>query len=237
MLLQSFFDQLTYGELAQISIGGIEQEGVVDEVFPNVVSQINLGLLALAKRFPVRVSTIDIQENDSIKLYQLNSLYSVQTGVAPNNYLIDSVDDTFSDDVLKLEYITYVDTNGATQEVPFNILNNEDSIIKRNYNSFYVPATSDRLLTVYYRAKLQELDLDALDPDVDVIDIPPVFIEPLLYFVAARLHANRPTIDGQENTSMKYLQLYEKALVELDNEGLIEESYFTNYKLDDNGWL
>lgn len=237
MLVQSFFDQLTYGELAQVEIGGIETTGIVPEVYPNVVSQINLGLTALAKRFPIRVKSVDIQENSSVNLYILSSTYSIQTATAPNDYLIDTVSDTFSDDVLKMEYITYVDSDNQTQRVAFNVLDDEDAVIKREYNSFYVNTTEDRLLTVYYRAKLSELNADTLDPETDVIDLPPVFIEPLLYYVASRLHANRPTIDGQENTSLKYMQMYEKALLDIKDDGLFEETDFVNYKLDTNGWV
>lgn len=239
MLVQDFFDQLTYGELAQVEIGGIETTGIVPEVYPNVVSQINLGLIALAKRFPLKVVTVRVQEYDTINLYKLHTDFAVNGGSAePIKYIEDTVDDPFVNNVLKVEYIKdYTDAEYPV-EVPFNVLSDADSILKRTHNSFYIPDTSTpRPLNVTYRATLDAINLDTLDPDVDEIDIPPVLNEALLYFVAARLHANRPTIDGQENTSLKYMQMYESELAKIDNENLLVEADFDNCKLDDNGWV
>ena len=238
MLLQDFFDQLTYSELAQVSIGNIDAEGIVPEVYPHVVSQINLGLVALAKRFPLKVVTVRVQEYDTINLYRLHTDFAVTgAGAEPIRYIEDTVDDPFQNNVLKIEYFKdYTDAENPV-EVPFNILTNSDSILKRTHDSFYIPDTSDlRPLNVTYRATLDSLDINTLDPDTDEIAIPPVLNEAMLYYVAARLHANRPTIDGQENTSMKYLQMYEAEVAKIDNEDLLIEADFENHKLDTNGW-
>ena len=238
MLLQDFFDQLTYGELAQVSIGNVEQEGVVPENYPHVATQINLGLLALAKRFTLNTGTVKVQEYDTINTYQLHSDFSVNSASAePIKYIEDTVAEPFSDDVLKIEKIEDISDSEDITEIPYNILNNTDSILRRSYNKFYVPDSSGtRLLSITYRAAVKPLVIDTLDPDVDIIDIPPTLNQALLYYVAAKLHANRPTIDGQESTEAKYLNLYEKECVEIDTENLIEEDDFVNSKLDDNGW-
>lgn len=239
MLLQDFFDQLTYGELAQVSIGGIEQEGVVDEVIPNVVSHINLGLLKLSKRFSLKTETITLQEYDTINTYKLHTDYAVTDGgVEPIRYIEDSAEYPFKNNVIKIEYIEDVTDSENITEVPFNVLSDAESIRSRDYRTFYVPdVTSPRTLNVTYRAEPDALDPDTTTPETDEIAISPVLTEALLYFVASRIHANRPTIDGQENTSLKYMQMYEAEVAGIDNEDLLAEADFDNTKLDDNGWL
>ena len=51
MKLKEVFDQLTYGELSQLSIGGQAQGEITEENYARVVAHVNLGLSAIYKRF------------------------------------------------------------------------------------------------------------------------------------------------------------------------------------------
>ena len=78
MKLQTIFDQLIHGELSQLFIGGAETSDViVPDNYPKVISYINMGLLELYKRFPLRLKELVIQQNEGIGTYILDSNYAV----------------------------------------------------------------------------------------------------------------------------------------------------------------
>lgn len=54
MKLIEIFNQLTFGELAQLSMGGMDAGEINDKNYDAVLSHINLGLTALHKRFPLK---------------------------------------------------------------------------------------------------------------------------------------------------------------------------------------
>ena len=58
MLRTEVLDKFTYGELAQLSIGGLEDDGVRNKHLPQIITNINAGVLDLYKEFPLKTSEV-----------------------------------------------------------------------------------------------------------------------------------------------------------------------------------
>lgn len=81
MLLSELFDQLTYGELSSLFMGGVDCTGIQSESYPQVVSYVNMGLLAIYTRFPVHLQEVVIKLKDEVQIYYLDRKYA-QTNTA-----------------------------------------------------------------------------------------------------------------------------------------------------------
>jgi len=238
MLLSDIFEHLNYGELAQLSIGGADEDGIPVTAYPAIVSHLNMGLIELYKRLPLKIKSIQIQEYSSISTYYLQPDFAANSGSAePIKYLLDSATNQFTGDILKIERVTSSD---ATEigNLPLNDNNSDNSLYTPAYDALtaYEPDDST-ILTVYYRATPTKIVAAGLDPTTTDIPIPDSVLEALVYFIAARAHTNTPALEGQPNVSSMYLQKFEGSLQRIENAALIENDNTANEKLDSNGWV
>ena len=115
MLLQDIFDQLTYGEMSQLSMAGPNTHGIQVQDYPKIIPHINLALTELHKRFNLKESEVVIQQFDEIQTYTLELKYA-QTSIpdvvlpgyvspVPRHYLMDSVYQPFQNDVLRINAV------------------------------------------------------------------------------------------------------------------------------------
>jgi len=235
MLLSQIFDHLTYGELSQLSMGGAHESGIVDESYPAVVSHLNLGLIELYKRFPIKVKTIDIQQYAAIDTYILAADYG-QAGSQGTLYLLDAAD-PFVDTVLKIESITDDKEETDGKDLPLNDFNDEDSLHTVAYNSFKVPEPDDiTIMTASFRAAHDIISATDLDPTVVEVHIPYSLLEALIYFMASRAHSSVPLLDGQ-NEGNVYLQKFEASCKKVEELSLITNDNTSNVRPWVNGWV
>lgn len=235
MLLSEFFDQLTLGELAQVSIGGKPKGEISQSDYPTIIGHINLGLTRLHTRFLIREDELFIQQYDHIAEYVLDPKYAqTNTGSAePYKYIADTVANPFLDNVLRIERV--YDENGA--EVPLNDSQVENSVYTPNYRTIQIPtANSNNSISVVYRGNHPKIDRYTIDLSAVSIELPPSFYEALLYFVASRVHAPMgPTELGSESNN--YFMKYEAACQTLERYNMLHEDNETNTRLEMNGWV
>lgn len=241
--LNEIFDDLTYGELAQLYVGGAESDGIPIAEYPKVISAVNLALTALYSRFPLNEKEVDIQQYDSITEYHLDVKYAVSnTGsTEPIKYIIDTVEDPFLDDLIRIT-AAYDEVGN---EVP---LNDEDSVnitdgktnswFTPSYDSIQIPTpVSTNKCSFVYRAKHVKIPLNTSDiPSVEVL-IPESLREALLSYVGARIYSAR----GNESAlglSQALYSKYEGICVQVEQKNLLlNGSSNTNTKLENNGWV
>ena len=157
MLLSEFKEYLAYGELSQLHVG----ELLVDnEHFPRMISAINLGLLELYKRFPIKVVETVVQ------LVENTFTYTLGSDVALIKEIYDEEDNSLP-------------LNDETSELSLFIINH--NVIKHPY------ATGNSSITVVYYASPTKLALNATG--TVNIDIPPTYVEALVNYVAYRTFA------------------------------------------------
>lgn len=233
MLLSEIFEQLTYGELSQLKLGGSNGEGILSANYPAVVAHINLGMTELYKKFPLSVKEVSIQQYASISTYFLNPIYGINSGTTePIKYIIDSAGSPFVDTVFKIEEVL------DTDELPIklNDRNTTGSVFTPQYNSIKLPAPNDTDITIVrYRSGHTKIDVAGLDPETKEVELPIILLEALLLYVAARVYAGAPSLDGS-NESQIHLAKFAAACNRVKDEDLINEENYANTKLEIKGW-
>lgn len=235
MKLKEIFDQLTYGELSQISIGGGEQ-GVISEAnYPRILAHINLGLTELYKRFLIKQENLTIQLVQDVHTYPLNSKFSeANTRSQATPKFIKDIGKPFKDNINKIEAV-YTD---AGTELPLNDTSDETSVTTPSISVLFVPAHPETdFLKVSYRAAHIPITqpVGYFDPSVVEVDLPNSYLSPLLLFVASRVHT--PTgMTGEFNAGNNYAAKYEQACALLETTNIRVDSFAQTSKLRAKGW-
>lgn len=237
MQLQEVFDQLSSGEFSQLSIGG-QGAGVISETnYGAVLNHINLGLVALYRRFNLKQNQLILQMQEDIKLYQLNSAFALHSrrSHAPVRYILDSDEARFEDDILKVERV--LDEDGE----PLSLNDDSDpfSVTTPSTLSLRVPDGLDNQdLTVIYRAKHPKLIVEPtyFNPAFIELELPESHLDALLYYVASRVN-NPIGMTNEFHAGNSYMAKFEAACAELEGKGLQVDQGQTNDRLHRNGWI
>jgi hypothetical protein len=248
MTLQELFDQFSYGELSQLSIGG-QPAGTINYLnWANLIPHINLGLTTLYKRFELKKSELLVQLVAGRTSYRLHSDFSILSfrgGSSVVRYIVDTRAARFADDILKIEQVLTDD--GVAFKL--NDANDEFSLSTTSMTTLALPQTvADQsseipvdLLTenlkVVYRADHPKLIMrDDLDPERTYLELPYSHLEALLWFVASRIH--NPIGMGQEfNAGNTYYAKFEAECQRLQNEGLEIDQGAQSTRLSQKGWV
>lgn len=236
MLLSEVFDHLTYGELAQINIGGSDTQGITPDHYPQVIPHINLALTALHKRFPLRIQEIIVQQYEWIQTYILDERYAEtnKASTEPIKYLMDSPLFPFKNNVLKIEQVF----SEFGEERPINDESSTFSVFTPTFNSIMIPY-NDRAnaFSVVYRANHEKIVINAgFDPTAIDLVIPDGLLEPLLFYVVSRVLSGMGG-DAYQNESQLFMQRYEMACKEIEHLGLTNMQNARNQKLEIGGWV
>jgi hypothetical protein len=241
MLIQQVFDALKYGELSQLAIAS-----QLDAEYPKLLSHMQLGLTSLHKRFNLKQGALRLVLQPGQTSYALTRVYAVSNtrSRAPVRYLEDSVRWPFMDDLLKVESVK----TDAGETLPLNEEGNEWSVITPKDTLLEIPAllaaqgndlpdwAKTTKLHLVYRANHPKIDVENFDIEFTQIDLPESHLEPLLYFIAARVHA--PVGAGNEGqVGMNWTARYEAACRELEGQGLQIDKGGENTRLARNGWV
>jgi len=229
MLLAEFKEYLAYGELSQLFIG---DKLLNATQFPRIISAINLGLIELYKRFPIKIKELDIQLDTSNTEYTIHSSRSITRmpigGNPVNFYILDSLGNPFKDDLLRIDAI--FDSN--EEELPLNDEVESTSLYTISHNVIKHPTPDSSILLIKYRASATALPTCATE--LDYLDIPPQFTEALVLYVAYRTFA---AINMNSAEAVNYYAKFEAACALINNQGLWNKEARTNTKFEDRGWV
>ena len=237
--LDQIFRDLTYGELSQTAIGAFSPEeyesGPDPRHWAKLTSFVNLGLLALYKRFFLSSKEIYIQQYEQIATYVLDSKYA-QSNVAsaePIKFIMDSADNPFQDDILKIEEVYDEEGN----KLFLNDSTEDLSIMTPNFKSIQVPYPNEfNTIAVQYRAAHPRIVYSpALDPTATEIMLPLSLYDPLLQFVAYKVMQNTG-VEG-EASAMSYYQLFDSGCKLVEELGLEVQGEPGDWRFDDKGWV
>lgn len=248
MKLSEIFNQLTYGELSQIHLGGADV-GVIDETnYPKIMAHINLGLTALYKRFPIKEGRVKVVLSSGNYIYPIHSKYAVNNTASTEatRFVLDTVAEPFKDNILKIEKVL---TDGKV-ELWLNNEADEYSCFTPTATTLRVPKevvdwTTDypeylktQYLELVYRANHLPISSDTLgfDPEQVEVELPYSHLEPLLLFVASRVH-NPIGMDGGFNAGNNYAMKYEAACQQLELLNLRVDQGSQSSRLERNGWV
>lgn len=218
MNLKDIINQLASGELVQLNISGIDPDTpetdmedilISDEYLPRVLNSIQLGLIALYTKFRLKEKCTTIT-------------------LVPDQYTYILTEP----DLLKIE--TIYDAEG--NELLLNLKHSTNSIRTPNYNTIIVPEGAITLsLTVNYRAKHPKVNEVGVDMFSE-IELPDVYMEPLLYFVASRIF-NPIGVSNELHEGNNYLSKYNNKCAELESYNMQIDSIGMENKFTDRGWV
>lgn len=234
MKLSEFFSLLTYGELANLKIGGKDVGGIYPKYSDEVMSYVKQGLTALHSRFALKHSEVIIQQFSHISLYPLKYKYAVSNTTSTEIYkwIIDSEFKPFQEDILLIEEV--FDEGGC--RIPVNT----DGIC----NSVYTPQSDvlqisnpndENAISVIYKADHVPIDLSTTLPTETELEIPPHLIRHLTLYVSSLAHTAVGSPEGL-NTGFAKMQEYEAACLQLEIQGTIHKEYWSD-NIGGKGWV
>ena len=242
MKLSEIYTQLTHGELSQLHIGGGEAGEISAANSDKVLSHVNMALAALHKRFLLREERIDVQLMAGRTTYPLHSKYAVMTRQSREleRPLLDTKDNPFLDNILKVERVL----TDKGYELGLNDENDPYAIQTPSMSTLRVPVgivtpTSEtpseyrtERLQVMYRANhpLLTEENGADFPEDCEVDLPYSHLEPLLLYIASRVHnpvGMSENYHAGDSYAMKYeqaCQLLEQTNIRVDQMGQVDKN-------------
>ena len=238
MKLSEVFSQLTYGELSQLNLGGAEAGAIDASNYPQVVAHVNMGLLALYKRFNLKEGRLNFSLKAGVTYYPLNTnedvLFATNLG-----------EEEFADDILKVERVCTAkgfDLGLNDLEDPYACMTPSNRVLR-------VPAViaaqsadlPDKLktptLTVVYRARHPMVVATAsFNPSRVDLELPYTHLEALLLYVASRVH-NPIGMTNEFHAGNSYAAKFEQACQQLEIKNLQVDQSSQSNRLQQKGWV
>jgi len=237
MYLSEIFEYLTHGELAQMNLGGggADEIGIDPANYPKIITNINLAMVELHKRFPIKQNEIDLQLYSHITDYRLTSAFA-ETNTAsaePYKYIQDyQLREPFKDDVILIRHVY----DEAGDEFPLNDLNNTLSLYTPEHNILQVPfPDNENTLNVIYRAGPVKINhIGFSEPEKQWVNLTDQFLEPLCSYVAHRIFSSLNLGEGNAEAN-SYYQKFNDACDRIEELGLYVADSNQNTHFDDFG--
>lgn len=238
MLLSTIFDQLNFGELSQRAFEDPITGKISPENYPKIITNINLGLTELYKRFPIHTKEITLQGYDDILVYNLTDDYAESNigSVQPIKYILDS-GNPFINDILILNRVYSVDSEDVLTNYALNESNNRQSMITPVDKVLKIPYPDSEIqYIIEYKAKPIVVNyLTVTNPEIVEVPLPEQYLEALLNYTSYRIFSGLKN-DGSATEATIYYAKFEAACRLLLNYGLDQPNVYDGGQFDTNGW-
>jgi hypothetical protein len=247
MNLKEVFDQLTFGELSQLSIGGNETGAIQTKNYDRMVAHTNLGLTALYKRFNLKEGRLTVELVPGRFTYPINSDYAEANDASTQavKYIKDA-DSPFADDIHKIERVygqTGYEFALNDEADPYSMFTPSAKVLR--VPEIVVTGSIDMPdeiktteLEIVYRANHPKIIPDGiyLDPEEIYLELPDSHLEALLLFMAGRIHT--PTgMSNEANMGNTYSAKYEQECMRLEQLNLRVDQFSQPDRIGRNGWV
>lgn len=231
MKLSYIFELLSQGELSQVAIGGNDScHGIQEKNYRTMGNNVFLALTALYKRFNLKFGTVTVQLQEGMYTYPLLQKYAVndKTSKEPVRFILDSPEDKFKGDILKVWGVQTAHGNGLVMNDYMNGL----AIETPSLNVIRVPMTivdglhdlpdyykTDRLRITYVANHAQFVPKEGyFDPLMTEIELPDSHLQALLYYIASRV-SNPIGMGAEFNAGNNWAARYEAECQMLEARG------------------
>lgn len=245
MTLNDLLQALRDSELSQVTTPESSGSDLEESQRRQLIQSIELGLVALYRRFRLRDGSAIIETSPTQTIYKLDAKYAVsnEDSLELNKYIIDDMGRTFADDALRIETVT----NMHGVELPLNDhtydgmrahrldLEHEptQTLTTPDLTTLWIPGDVELgSLTVHYRAKHPKWDLDVAvaDPSSVDVELPQTYWQALFYFVASRVY-NPMYRAGELHEGNNWLQRYEMECSRLEIDHVVISSEYDDSDL------
>jgi len=225
---------LTFGELAQYSVGGAAEGAINEKDYPRVMAAVNRGVNQIQQDLSLNENAVRLKLIEGILTYPIHSKYSLVTGTETHKFVDDSVYAPFEDDILRIQIV--YDKEG--RELPINNRNRVDSIFVPQHNVIQHPFVQDGdiLGVVYTRFTRPAQVTTAEEASTTYLAIPDYTLNALYAYVASIMSAGITTQQEISDTQV-WRQEYERLIAKMKNTPAIPENDTVNTKLTDKGFI
>lgn len=231
MLLSTFFEYLSQGELSQFSTGTDDCGEISTKSYPKIITHINLGLNKLHTLLPLRLEQLMLQCDPFTHDYLLESAFARSNN--PNGFILDSTGRPFTDNLLMVDEV--ITESGEPR--PINKVNSPESVFTPTYNLLQVPNAKLERLAVMYRASHRAIPHSKkLDLTTIMLEIPNTLIEPLLSYVHARMLMAQGSAEGIQE-GLLLMQKFNQSIDDIKYTGLIQQDDYYTDTFRSNGWV
>jgi hypothetical protein len=239
ILLQEIFDTLATGEFSHIKLGNSLQGTITEADYPKMVAAVNLGLLDLHKKFPLRKGEFIVHQHPAVTNYYLRKEHAASLSeMGAELYIEIGEEDSFPQDFLHVSSLWQAD--GV--EIPLN--DPAQKTLGGFTPSFdtlkMIPRQPPIAVHVEYRARYPQIVItESFAPEKVQLHIPDFIVEPLLYFVASRVFrgiASKAT-EGETTSAITYHTLYRTACLEIQHLGLVTPDDSASEQFSNHGWV
>lgn len=244
MKLAGIIQQLQYGEFRMLNFG--DGQGVIGQNdVEGMMNHIKLGVAALYKRFAIKEGRLYLELKEGKYVYALKSEHALSNRKDVEKYILDSKADPFRDDINKVEGL-YTEGgfnlffNNPNERLSANMINQVTLEFPRDYvdkQKDLPEVLRTKVVKVVYRAGYQPLVgiADVYEPLITDIDLPDLYLEALLYFVASRVH-NPIGMNQEFHDGNNFAAKYEMECQRLEQAGLQMDNTIFNDRFSRNGW-
>lgn len=233
MNIEDLFRSLSYGELSNLSLA-VEGTGtIVEEKQPAIIHHANEALTRLYTRFVLKEKTVLLELVGHITSYALEERFAQSRAPVdgvPHPYIVDSADDPFIADVVKV-YAAY-DNDGC--QLPLNDEEHPLSLFTPQAAVVQVPnAKTGAMLSLAYQALHPKLKLE----DGPGIELPVVLQEALTAYIAYKVFSNMSTPEAGAK-ALEHLSRYDSVCQEAIDRDMVNSSIsLTNTRFAKRGWV
>lgn len=226
MTVDDLINDLKYGELSAHGIFALDP--LSNKNREKLIAVINMGLLTLYTRFPLLTKELTLKQLNTVTKYKLSSDFARSEGGSVI-YIIDTEDDPFTDDVIRIEAV-YDD---IACECVLNNTSDCNVILTPSMDTLEIPYPIDGVyLSVVYRAKHPYVSDNK--PDI----LLPEHLKPvLLNYIAHRIYSGVAAQDGMA-LAQAFYQKYMMLSNELNQDGMVNKAdgeYFEQFVK--GGWI
>lgn len=256
MTLQDIFDELTYGELSQLAVGGRDsaEPEIAEEDRPGLVRHVGTALTAIYTRFRLREKSVFVQMVPGKTTYVLHQKFLINntTSDEPVKFLLDSEDDVFDGSLLKVESV-----NALAAELDVAQRGDDPYVALPlnevgNFRSVRTPSTLILQIPDYYHTEQDQplklrVDYRAVHPPLDIplavaapiaveIELPDAYLQALLYNVASRI-MNPVGMSEEFHSGNSYYAKYENECARLELENVQIDNMQANTNFERQGFV
>ncbi len=240
MKISTVLEQLTFGELKMLDLGGFTTDKSVQPAnYAELLTHIRAGLLKLYTRFPIRERELKIIINPARTLYQLSPTKSFSSG-SIDWFIQDSIESPFLGDILSISSVYDECGNPITLNDP----NACTPVFIPTYETLQIPRESEGVLYVIYRAKPDVIATPDITSEEEIaafldtdLFLPDILQDALAAFVESRAYKSR-NAEGSLVQSQAAMVNYENLCIDIEYRNTLNtSSLVSNVKLVERGFI
>ena len=242
--LQELFDDLAYGEFANMAISDPITGSITVDKYPKIVSYINAGLLDLYSRFRIKTKECLLYQRENKTTYYIRDEHLGDPFAGnPEIYIDGTVDDPPNNDIIR--FIEAYDNDANEVHIndaryPEDIFIPEPDVITLTPGNLCIPPVPLKIISLVYQAAYPKIVIDSsFDPGTYKLHFPSFLKLALTAYIASRLFVSKDSqaIEGQPRLSSTFLYRYEAECNKIKSLSLISEISDEAEQFENNGWV